>query len=180
MEYEKVIDKVRKLQALVERGVDGEALAAKRALEKLCLEHNVDIDELFSEKKESRYFKLPFYDQFARTILFQVCANVTGQKTISYHTGQYKNEIYLDLTNSQYLEIQSMYEFFFAQWKKEKKHLLETLINAFINKHNIFSNVEDDEPKEEEPMTPERWKKIMEISALMDNLEDVSYHKRIE
>lgn len=73
-----------------------------------------------------------------------------------------------------------MYEFFFTQWKKEKKHLLETLINAFINKHNIFSNVEDDEPKEEKPMTPERWKKIMEISALMDNLEDVSYQKRIE
>lgn len=73
-----------------------------------------------------------------------------------------------------------MYSFFINQWKKEKKRLLENLIDAFINKHDLFSHAKDEEEKQDEPMTPERWKKIMEISALMDTLEDVSYHKQIE
>ena len=36
MNNEKVIDKIKKLQALVEGGVEGEVLAAKRALDALC------------------------------------------------------------------------------------------------------------------------------------------------
>lgn len=51
MEYEKVIDKVKKLQALVERGERGEILAAKRALDDLCAQYNIDIDTLFDEKR---------------------------------------------------------------------------------------------------------------------------------
>lgn len=36
MEYDRVIDKIKKLKELVDRGVDGEVLAAKRAIEQLC------------------------------------------------------------------------------------------------------------------------------------------------
>jgi hypothetical protein len=180
MEYEKVIDKVKKLQALAERGERGEALAAKRALEALCSQHGIDIEELFSEEKLRCYFKLPYHDPFAKSILFQIYANVTGNKQITYREGKYKNEIWFELTNAQNLEIISMYSFFINQWKKEKKRLLENLIDAFINKHDLFSHAKDEEEKQDEPMTPERWKKIMEMSALMDTLEDVSYHKQIE
>lgn len=59
MEYEKVIDKVKKLQALVDRGERGEVLAAKRALDDLCAQYNIDIDTLFDEKEEWVSFKLP-------------------------------------------------------------------------------------------------------------------------
>lgn len=143
-------------------------------------EHGIDIEELFSEEKLRCYFKLPYHDPFAKSILFQIYANVTGNKQITYREGKYKNEIWFELTNAQNLEIISMYSFFINQWKKEKKRLLENLIDAFINKHDLFSHAKDEEEKQDEPMTPERWKKIMEMSALMDTLEDVSYHKQIE
>lgn len=49
----KIIEKAKKLQALVERGEMGEALAAKRALDALCLTNGLDIETLFNEKKEN-------------------------------------------------------------------------------------------------------------------------------
>lgn len=35
-EYNRVIDKIKKLKELVDRGVDGEVFAAKRVIEQLC------------------------------------------------------------------------------------------------------------------------------------------------
>lgn len=52
----KILEKAKKLQALVERGEMGEALAAKRALDALCLANGLDIETLFNEKKERKYF----------------------------------------------------------------------------------------------------------------------------
>lgn len=36
MEYNRIVDKIKKLKELVDRGVDGEVFAAKRAIEQLC------------------------------------------------------------------------------------------------------------------------------------------------
>ena len=44
----KILEKAKKLQALVERGEMGEALAAKRALDALCLANGLDIETSIS------------------------------------------------------------------------------------------------------------------------------------
>lgn len=54
MEYEKVIDKVKKLQTLVERGERGEVLAAKRALDDYVL-NIISISRLFLTKKRNGF-----------------------------------------------------------------------------------------------------------------------------
>ena len=54
MEYEKVIDKVKKLQALVDRGERGEVLAAKRALDDLCAKY-ISTLILFLTKKRNGF-----------------------------------------------------------------------------------------------------------------------------
>lgn len=51
MEYDRVIDKIKKLKELVDRGVDGEVFAAKRAIEQLCEKYNVNIEDLFKRAK---------------------------------------------------------------------------------------------------------------------------------
>lgn len=48
----KILEKAKKLQALVERGEMGEALAAKRALDALCLANGLDVETLFNERKK--------------------------------------------------------------------------------------------------------------------------------
>lgn len=54
----KILEKAKKLQALVERGEMGEALAAKRALDALCLTNGLDIETLFNEKERKEIFQI--------------------------------------------------------------------------------------------------------------------------
>ena len=50
-EYESIKNKLKKLLALAERGVQGEAENARRLLEKLCMEYGVSMDELLDALK---------------------------------------------------------------------------------------------------------------------------------
>lgn len=50
MEYEKIIDKLKKLQALAERGEKGKALAAKRALDELCEKNGIKLEDVSYHK----------------------------------------------------------------------------------------------------------------------------------
>ena len=54
-EYESIKNKLKKLLALAERGVQGEAENARRLLEKLCKEYGVSIEELFDENQIKIY-----------------------------------------------------------------------------------------------------------------------------
>jgi hypothetical protein len=173
----KTLEKAKKLQALVERGEMGEALAAKRALDALCLANGLDIETLFNEKKEERCFKLPYSNTYARKLLFQCVHKVLNKDPITYHSNKYKTFISIKLTDAEYIEVKEMYEFYSKQWKKEVKSMMDNLYEAFLNKHDIFSeNVESDDTE----MTPEKWEKILRIMRMSEQLEDVSFLKGIE
>lgn len=70
-----------------------------------------------------------------------------------------------------------MFEFYFKQFKKERKKQLEILTKAFISKHDIYS---DSAEVSCEELTPQKLQEIYAILRAKDQLEDVSYHKMIE
>lgn len=53
--YESLKAKLRKLAALAERGVGGEAENARRLMEQICREHGVSIDEILNVEERKRY-----------------------------------------------------------------------------------------------------------------------------
>lgn len=53
-----IIEKARKVLALVEQVVEGEAQAAKFALEALLKKHGLTIEDLKNEKRERREFSI--------------------------------------------------------------------------------------------------------------------------
>ena len=55
-EYESIKNKLKKLLALAERGMQGEAENARRLLEKLCKEYGVSMDELLDENQVKYHF----------------------------------------------------------------------------------------------------------------------------
>lgn len=171
----KILEKAKKLQALVERGEMGEALAAKRALDALCLANGLDIETLFNEKKERKYFKLPYYNEYARKLLFQCLHKVLNVGSFEYRSNKYKTVVSIELTDAEYIETKEMYEFYFKQWKKEVKSMMNDLYEAFLNKYDIFS---EDAESDDTEMTPEKWEKILRIMRMSEQLEDVSFFKR--
>lgn len=54
-QYESIKNKLKKLLALAEQDVQGEADNARRLLEKLCKEYSVSIEELLDENQLKRY-----------------------------------------------------------------------------------------------------------------------------
>ena len=54
-EYESLQAKLKKLLALAEQGVGGEAVNARRLLEKLCKQYGIDIEELLDRETKHSY-----------------------------------------------------------------------------------------------------------------------------
>lgn len=53
--YESIKSRLRKLLALADRGYQGEAENAKKAIERICKEYGIRIEELFDTEKKREY-----------------------------------------------------------------------------------------------------------------------------
>ena len=49
---ESIKDKLRKLAALAERGMEGEAANAKRAIERICQQYGIRLEDMLEEDKK--------------------------------------------------------------------------------------------------------------------------------
>lgn len=174
----KILEKARKLQSLVERGEMGEAKAAKRALDALCMFHGIDIDTLFDEKREWREFIVPYQDTQLRRLLFQCIHKVLNVETTEYTHNKYRTRLRFNLTDAEFAEVNEMFNFYKRQWKKELKRLKDDLFIAFLNKNDIFSK--DCKTSNRKEMTPEEWQRILRATQMMSQLEDAPYLKGIE
>lgn len=180
MEYDRIIDKIKKLKELVDRGVDGEVLAAKRAIEQLCEKYDINIEELFEEEKKLYTFKIKYNNKFEQQLLFQCYSKVTNRKKISYYRSKSKpNIIEFELTHIEYIDLIGMFEFYRKAWDKTIKSSLKDLFDAFISKNHI-SYDNDQEDDNSEPLTFEEWKRLIRIQDLMSTMEVSSYRKQLE
>jgi hypothetical protein len=78
--YESIKNKLKKLLALSERGVHGEADNARRLLEKLCKKYEVSIEELLDENQMKFYIFDIGKDAIYKD-LFTQCFCKVAQKT---------------------------------------------------------------------------------------------------
>lgn len=178
MEYNRIVDKIKKLKELVDRGVDGEVFAAKRAIEQLCEKYDINIENLLKEEVKLYTFKIKYNNKFEQQLLFQCYSKVTNRKVISYYKDKLRpNIIEFELTNIEYIDLKGMFEFYRKIWSKIMKSSLNDLFDAFISKNEISHNQEDNEHK---TLTLEDWERISRIQNLMSTMEVSSYHKQLE
>lgn len=103
---------------------------------------------------------------------FNVYIKFLNVGSIEYRSNKYKTVVSIELTDAEYIETKEMYEFYFKQWKKEVKPMMNDLYEAFLNKYDIFS---EDAESDDTEMTPEKWEKILRIMRMSEQLEDVSF-----
>lgn len=172
----KIIDKLKKLLALSERGIDGEAIAARRALESMLQKYGLTIDDIASYVCKERVF--PYKDADERTLFCQILISVCGRDCEAFKKATCntkRKRLYVNLTDLQYIDVFNMYEFHKAHFRKEKKRLLRDCMSAYVNKHDIFDpNAEPTEINDAD------WDRIIRIMKLADGMEDVSYRKALD
>lgn len=173
---DKIIDKLKKLLALAERGEAGEARNARRILETELRKHGLTLEDLSSEVRKERIF--PYKDTDERAIFIQVLVNVCGSKSEAFKSAGYntkRKRLYVDLTDLEYVEILEKFEFFRRQYNKEKKRLLNDLAVAFLSKHRLYDK-DPNEEKDSNPLSPEDIRRILKLGETLD---DVHFYKAL-
>lgn len=132
---EKVQAKLRKLQALAERGVGGEKDNAQRMLEKLLTRHGLTLDSLAEERREVRWFK--YATTMERNLAAQIAYKVIGP---SFDQSCYRNkgrrsQIGFELTPSEAVEFDLHYEVLRTALAEH----MEIAFSAFIQVNRVFA-----------------------------------------
>lgn len=86
---DKVIDKLKKLLALAERGERGEAYNARKILERELSLHGLTIEDLRSENVKERVFAYKTKDE--ATLFYQILSAVCGEKSEAIKDARYNS-----------------------------------------------------------------------------------------
>lgn len=176
--YESIKEKLLKMQALAEKGYQGEADAAKRMIEILCRKHGVSIEDILSEQVKTQRFEFEIGKGKIYKTLFTHCyGKVTNKREMSYYRRSL-SKIALDLTPMQYAELSNLFEWHKANFKKDLEQTIDMMVDAYINKHDLFSS--DNSGDTDKELPPEDIKKIKAMFAMMEQLSDNTYHKQLE
>lgn len=174
---DRIIDKLKKLLALAERGERGEADNARRILEAELRKNGLTLEDICAGNRKTRMFKYNSNEE--RTLLIQVLLNYLGSKSDAFSEStynKYKKQVYISLSDIEYIDISNMYDFFKTQFRKERKRLLQDMIMAFVQKHRIFDSTPQERPDDDWEID---WEKLKRIFALSSTMEDVTFRKQL-
>lgn len=134
-ERERLLKKIRKVQALANRGADGEKQSAAALLDRLMTQYGIDEAEIAEERLEKCFFR--YKTPYERKLLVQVIYTVTGKipfKCVGSYSGRARKQVGIDCTAAERLEIEFSYEFYKAALEEE----MERFYSAFLMKNDIF------------------------------------------
>lgn len=157
---------LKKIRALAERGVGGEAENAEEILRRLMEKYGVSEDELDEEERRRHDFE--YHGKEQETLLRQVVYKVTGgyAYNLVYRASgrRVKTRLGADCTAAEKVEIEFLFDFYTRLWERERAAFL----SAFIQKHRIFAIRDDIEPQEVSR------EELLKMQALMLGMSDES------
>ena len=175
-QYESLKEKLKKLQALAERGWQGEAENARRLLEKLCRQYGVSLEEILDDSQVKRYTFAVGRNKMYGELFMQCYAKTTNQRRMAYRQLS-RSEISIELTALQYAELKSLYEWHKANLERDLEDIKKTVLDAYIMKHALFSEKRSDKETE---LTPEDIVRLKKMLKMQNVLNDNHYQKLLE
>lgn len=166
-ERERLLEKIRKVQALANRGADGEKKSAAALLDKLMKQYGIDEAEIAEERLEKCFFR--YKTPYERKLLVQVIYTVTGKipfKCVGSYSGRARKQVGIDCTAAERLEIEFSYEFYKAALEEE----MERFCSAFLMKNDIFPPAS--KKAEEIPAEEISRSEALKLQALMAGMGD--------
>lgn len=161
------IEFLAKIKKLADNGIGGEKANATALLQKLIKKHNISPEELELDTKIDEYaFK--FAGRLEKTIVCQCVVMV-----IENARGRYgRSKLLVKCTKLQYVEVSALAEFYIRALHKD----LDTFMNAFIHKNNLFPSDSNPVKKEYTAAELEELEKMLEM---MKGMEAHGYYKKL-
>lgn len=177
-QYEGIKQKLLKLQALAEKGYKGEAYAAQQAIERICQQYNIRLDDILDAQAKRWYTFETGRSKAMQTLFMQCYAKVMNVGSMSYRQIG-RNRIGIELTAIQYAELSNMFEWHKDNFAQELEDMKQTFLEAYISKHNIYRDTGDDNTEEKE-LTMEDLQRIRKMLAMRETISDRHYNKMLE
>ena len=152
----------------------GERLTAQKMLKKLLLEYKLTIEDITQEDKEITYVFKNVVTDIDLELFSQIFMMVKNVGSMKY--SKRKSDIIVSCTEDQAKKISDMYAFHRKQLKKELKKIQKETTTAYIYKHNLYPDVEEDSEDAEKI----DYETLMRILRIKDGMEDVSYLLKLE
>lgn len=176
---EKVMDQLRKIAALADRGFMGEAAMARQILEKKLREYGLTVDDLYKDAKKVRMFR--YQNELERRLLVQILVHYFGSSSDEFKGGliiRKKKVIEIELTDLDYAELSSEYGYYRDAFAREIKKSNEAFLVAFVNRFDLFDvTPTSDRPTKE--LSPEELKRTLDALRIARTIEAYPYRKEI-
>lgn len=166
MTQEALLQKIKHIQALAERGERGERDSARALLARLMEKYSLTEADLENERVETAWF--PYHDELERRILCQIIYAVTGKPSfgcVGTYTNRKRKKRGVECTAAEKLEIEANHAFFYEAAKKE----MEVFLYAFYMKNELFPSGAS--AKEWEELTPEEKGEVLKASMMAEGME---------
>lgn len=178
-QFESLKNKLSKLHQLAERGYNGEAENAKRAIERICQRYGIELEDVLDiESKHEYTFEIGrsknMMSLFIRC-LSSIC-DITGM-TYSQPT---RSSIRIELTAMQYADVLSLFNWHKANYQEEFEDFKSNFFGAYIGKHDLYLHREKGKGIEEMELTPEDIERIRKIWKMREAMSDNTFHKQLE
>jgi hypothetical protein len=139
--HRKAIELAKKLLALSERGVQGEAENAGRMLQELLKKHGLTLDDIETVERHKCEYNIALKHQ---DLFFALCWHVIDKWNGNYwHKKADKRYIGVELTNAEQLELTAKFDFYVRHFDKQ----LSLFTRSFVQANKLYvkeSNINDD------------------------------------
>ncbi len=176
-DHESIRDKLLKIKALVDRGVDGEAIAAQHQLERLMAKHGFTLEDLASEDRKIVRFLYKKGPELK--LLVQILAKVLDVKRLP-DCDIYESCLDIKLTPSQSVDAKDMFDHYLREMRAEIKAMAKRrrhLLDALIHRHQIYPATPSGDGKTWEEMTAREKAKYRELLQVMESLRTKAFRK---
>ena len=182
MTREEILDRLRKMKQLADRGVGGERENAERLLAEIAAQYGIDLATLEEEKLEDFYVTLK--ESWKRKMLSQLCAlkrqelKREGVSLENYRMTMWrcnKPNLYSvsNCTKAEWLELMAKLEVLSRAYKRQ----LDDFYKAFLMANNLL--IEPDDDKEQQKLSREERSRLFRVAQMSMGIEKSQLNKQL-
>lgn len=183
MSRDELLDKIRKIQALAERGVDGERISAEKRLVEIMEKYGISWEEIDNEEKRVIWYSAKGKDwkmlikqllginKIRFAIIEHTDRSKSAKKIRDYYQPRRAENVLMECTYSKFIEMTTEYEIFQRSFDDH----YESFVYAFLDKNNLLAEADADHK-----LTPEEEKRYDRAIMMKRGIEKAEINKQIE
>lgn len=165
-----VIERLKKLLALAERGVGGEAVNARELLDAAMQRHGISMDRLCDDVK--RECSWPYKAAWERDLLVQVIFCVCGAEAAVFRV-RFSQEVCVRCTVEQRIEIDVLWHAHRKRFAEEQK----IFFDAYIHAQRLFAR--DDKRRMDRKLSAEEENRLDRMARMMMGIDPLIVSKQL-